>query len=335
NTIVVGPLQEGNSSTAINNTDNAVIVDAGTASSSGAAYVFRKDGSGNWIQDAYLKASNAGEFDFFGKSVAISGNTIVVGAIEEDSSATVIDNTDNAPLTDEDTAPASGAAYVLKKDDSGNWIQDAYLKASNAGSGGSFGISVSVSNDAIVVGAYTESSSSTAINNVDNATIVDEGPAYGSGAVYVFKKDATGNWLQDAYLKASNAGADDLFGSSVAISGNTIVVGAYQEDNGSTDINNTDNASITDAGTASQSGVVYVFKKDDSGNWIQDAYLKASNAGTDDEFGWSVAISGTIVVVGAFLEDNSPTAVNNADNATIVDEGTATNSGAAYIFTLK
>jgi len=253
----VGTYLEDNSSTAIDNSDNGSITDAGTASNSGAAYVFKKDGE-NWVQDAYLKASNAEADDFFGNSVAVSEGLIVVGGRGEGNSSTAIDNSDNGSITDAGTTSQSGAAYVFKKD-GGNWVQDAYLKASNAGDSDWFGNSVAISGELIVVGALQEANSSTAIDNTDNGSITDAGTASQSGAAYVFKKDG-GNWVQDAYLKASNTGVSDAFGRSVAVSGGLIVVGAHYEDNSSAAIDNTDNGSITDVGMASESGAAYVFK---------------------------------------------------------------------------
>ena len=97
-------------------------------------------------QQAYLKASNTGAADAFGYSVAISGDTVVVGAIREDSKATGVngDQTDNS-------APGSGAAYVFVRG-GGIWSQQAYLKASNTDSGDQFGISLAISGDTVVVG---------------------------------------------------------------------------------------------------------------------------------------------------------------------------------------
>src|SRR5262249_11994574 len=105
---------------------------------------------------------------------------------------------------------------------------------------------------------------------------------------------------QQAYLKASNTGQFDEFGWSVAISGDTVVVGAPLEASSTTGVNTTANES------AFASGAAYVFVRN-SGVWTQQAYLKASNTGMDDEFGLSVAISGDTVVVGAPLEASSTT----------------------------
>jgi hypothetical protein len=330
-TIVVGAWQEDSSQTTITNNDGQPgHPDNDSAGNSGAVYVFKRDGGGNWIQDAYLKASNAGSSDYFGYSVAISGSTIVVGAIAEDSNQTTITNTDGSASSN-NSATDSGAVYVFKRDGSGNWIQDAYLKASNAESGDNFGWSVAISGSTIVVGAQYEDSNQTTITNNDGQPgHPDNNDATDSGAVYVFKRDGSGNWIQDAYLKASNAEVNDQFGWSVAISGSTIVVGAYQEDSNQTWITNADGTASFD-NSASNSGAVYVFKRDANGDWIQDAYLKASNAGASDEFGRSVAISGSTIAVGARCEDSNQTTITNTDGSAS-SNNSVTDSGAVYVF---
>ena len=334
NIIVVGAYTEDNSSTNINNADGHPTSGEtnNSASDSGAAYVFKKNSSGDWVQDAYLKASNAESGDRFGGSVAISEDVIVVGAKYEDSNFTSIENDDGQTNgADDGSADDSGAVYVFKKvgDD---WVQDAYLKASNADSNDRFGESVAIDGDIIIVDAYGEDSNSTNIDNIDGSASNNNDVSY-AGAVYVFKRDSSNNWVQDAYLKASNAEADDVFGMSVAISGDVIVVGAEGEDGSSTNINNTDGSASTDNSLV-DSGAVYVFKRDSSGNWVQDAYLKASNARTNDSFGMSVAIGGDTIVVGTVYEDNSSTNIENTDSHPTVAESDngASNSGAVYVF---
>jgi hypothetical protein len=190
-------------------------------------------------QQAYLKASNTGAGDEFGDSVAVSGDTVVVGAWGEDSSATGV-NGDQA----DNSASNSGAAYVFVRS-GGVWSQQAYLKASNTGAGDFFGWSVAVSGDTVVVGAQYEDSSATGVNGnqADNS-------ALDSGAAYVFVRSG-GVWSQQAYLKASNTGAGDEFGRSVAISGDTVVVGAPSEDSSAVGVNgNQADNSAADAGAA-------------------------------------------------------------------------------------
>ena len=130
-----------------------------------------------------------------------------------------------------------------------------------------------------------------------------------------------GVWSQQAYLKASITDREDLFGSSVAISGDTIVVGAPLEDSNAIGVNG-DQAD----NSAPQAGAAYVFVRN-GGVWSQQAYLKASNTDPDDFFGWSVAISGETIVVGAIGEESNATGVsgNQADNS-------AWAAGAAYVF---
>jgi hypothetical protein len=313
-TIVVGARYEDSNATGVNGNqaDNSAL-------EAGAAYVFVRSG-GVWTQQAYLKASNTGvgeygvdEYfgDYFGFSVAISGETIVVGAHYEGSNATGV----NGNQAD-NSAPEAGAAYVFVRS-GGVWTQQAYLKASNTGVGDEFGFSVAISGETIVVGARREASNATGVNGnqADNS-------AAGSGAAYVFVRSG-GVWTQQAYLKASNTGAGEYFGSSVAISGETIVVGAVGEDSNATGVNgNAADNSAADAGAA------YVFVRS-GGVWTQQAYLKASNTGAGDLFGWSVAISGETIVVGAHFEDSNATGVhgNQADNS-------AHQAGAAYVFTV-
>ncbi|MBY0508383.1 MAG: hypothetical protein K2X03_31015 [Bryobacteraceae bacterium] len=251
-------------------------------------------------QQAYLKASNPDAQDSFGYSVAISGDTVVVGAFGESSNGT--GQADNS-------APEAGAAYVFTRSGTA-WSQQAYLKASNPDGGDRFGWSVAISGDTVVVGATFEASNGT--GQADNSAIR-------AGAAYVFTRSA-GVWSQQAYLKASNPDIGDDFGSSVAISGDTVVVGAYGEDSNATGVNGNqaDNS-------ASGAGAAYVFTRS-AGVWSQQAYLKASNPDIGDGFGSSVAISGDTVVVGANDEDSNGTG-GQADNS-------APEAGAAYIFTI-
>jgi hypothetical protein len=302
-TVVVGAPAEDGGAVGVNGNqaDNS-------AADAGAAYVFVRAG-GTWSQQAYLKASNTEAGDEFGHSVAIMGDTIVVGAWREDSDATGVDGSQFAS-----GAIDSGAAYVFVRS-GGAWAQQAYLKASNTGTGDRFGRSVGISGDTIVVGANLEDSGATGIdgNEMDDS-------ASNAGAAYVFDRSG-GTWSQQAYLKASNTETADLFGLPVAISGDTIVVGASWEDSGATGVdgNDADNSAVN-------SGAAYVFVRA-GGTWSQQAYLKASNTDASDWFGRGVAVSGDTVVVGAYFEDSDATGVDGdeADDSLV-------NAGAAYVF---
>lgn len=306
NTLVVGATGEDGSS---NNLTN-----------SGAAYVFRRTDS-QWVFDAYLKAPNAGSVDAFGSSVGISGDTVVVGAPQEDNSQTTI--TQGTSISETFTSSNSGAAYVFVREDD-SWVHQAYLRAPNQGADDQFGGAVAISGDRILVGASRESSSETTITNGN--IITETGVIPNSGAAYVFKRNS-GVWELEAYLKASNAGELDLFGNGVAISGDTILVGAHQEDNGQTTI--TEGSNILESETKSNSGAVYVFRNKDS-QWVQEAYLKSPNSGANDYFGFSVGVTADTVVVGAYLEDSNQATITNGSE--ITENNSLSNSGAAYVY---
>jgi hypothetical protein len=302
-TLAVGARYEGSGAQGVggNQHDN-------TAYGSGAVYVFRRYGMA-WQQEAYLKASNSAAYDAFGYSVALSGDTLAVGATEEDSAAQGVGGNQ-----DDNSAEDSGAVYVFRRTGSA-WLQEAYLKASNSAAGDRFGFSVALSGDTLAVGAYAEDSPAQGVGGNQN-----DNDALGSGAVYVFRR--TGSpWLQEAYIKASNTGVDDFFGYNVALSGDTLAVGAYLEDSAAhgVDGNQDDNG-------ASDSGAVYVFRRSGTA-WQQETYLKASNTGAGDRFGYSVALSGDTLAVGTTYEDSAAQGVggNQDDNSTL-------ESGAVYIF---
>jgi hypothetical protein len=249
--------------------------DDDNGTNSGSVYVFVKPGGGWATTNAYnakLTASDGAADDLFGRSVAISSDTVVVGA-----------------LFDNDKETISGSAYVFVKPGSGWTTTSAYnakLTASDRATDDRFGRSVDISGDTVVVGASLDD---------DNET--------NSGSAYVFVKPGGGWATTNAYnakLTASDGAADDRFGRSVAISGDTVVVGAYLDDDNETN-----------------SGSAYVFVKPGSGWATTNAYnakLTASDGATDDRFGRPVAISGDTVVVGAALDDKE------------------TNSGSVYVF---
>ncbi len=263
---------------------------------------------GEWSQQAYLKASNTGATDSFGRSISLSGETLAVGAIGEDSAARGV-NSDQS----DDSASYGGAVYVFVR--SGRmWSQQAYVKASNTGEYDRFGSGVAIFEDTLAVGAYNEDSAATGVDGDEtNDSAAD------SGAVYVFARSA-GEWSQQAYLKASNTGEGDTFGRVLALSGDTLAVGAHGESSAATGVNGDPNDD-----SAFQSGAVYVFVRSE-GEWIQRAYLKASNAEAGDWFGDSVSLSGDTLAVGAFREDSAATGVNGdrSDNS-------APNSGAVEV----
>lgn len=289
-----------------------------TSSDSGAVYVFTRSGSG-WVQQAYLKASNTGAQDQFGRSLALSadGQTLVVGAPQEGSAATGIDG-----AASDDTAENAGAVYVFARSGA-SWSQQAYVKASNTAAGDRFGATVALSGDGhtLAVGAPGEDSAATTVHG-DEA----DNSALESGAVYLFARSGAA-WSQQVYVKASNTDADDGFASALALSadGNTLAVGAPAEASAATGIDGDG-----DDDTADNAGAVYVFARPSSG-WVQQAYVKASNAGAHDHFGHSVSLSadGATLAVGAPFEDSRATGVDGTPDEAAFD------SGAAYVFTRR
>ena len=305
-TVVVGATGEASNTTSVNGNQSN-----NDATGAGAAYLFARIGT-TWSQRAYLKAWNTDAGDFFGTSVAMAGETVVVGADGEDSSATGVNGNpfDNG-------SSFAGAAYVFVR--SGvTWAQEAYLKASNTDAGDFFGASVAVAGDTVVVGARWEASNATGVNGNQG----DNSAMY-AGAAYVFVR-AGAIWSQQAYLKASNAEANDYFGDSVSISGDTAVVGALFENGNATGVNGNQGDN-----SAPSAGAAYVFAR--SGTiWSQPAYLKASNTDAGDAFGASTAVSGDLMVVGAYGEDSDATGVNGNE-----DDNSASYAGAAYAFSSR
>ena len=190
-------------------------------------------------------------------------------------------------------------------------FDEAYIKASNAGTGDFFGYALSLSGDTLAVGAYNESS-----NGIQGDDSLNN-----SGAVYVFERKQNG-WVQTAYLKASNPGTEDSFGHALSLSGDTLAVGAYGEGSSATGINGSQ-----DNDDVSASGAVYVFTRN-NGQWAQQAYIKASNTGKDDSFGYAVSLDEDTLAVGAYGESSAATGIDGDQSA-----NSKTNSGAVYVFT--
>ena len=328
NTMAIGAHQESSSAKGMNGNQN----DNG-AYASGAVYVFARTPNGGWAQQAYIKASNAGQSDNFGSTVALSadGNTMVVAALWESSAAKGVNSNQN-----DDSLPQAGAAYIFSRSGT-TWSQQAYLKASNTGrapvpgvaedwgDGDQFGFSLAISGDGntVAVGSISEDSVGAGINNM---RLQDDDSANSAGAVYVFMRNGTA-WSQQAYVKAANSEAGDLFGYQVGLSfdGNTMAVSGYDED-GSPRVPN----GIPD-NLRGGSGTVYVLTRE-ANNWRQSAYLKGSNSEGGDSLGYSLAISadGNTIAAGTADEDCYFPGVDAkpCDNDRVAN----TSAGAAYVW---
>ena len=315
-----------------------------SAGGSGAVYVFRLS-KGQWLREAYLKAPTPDPSAEFGASIAIHLDRIAVGAWQEDrlgstiykgagavhvfqrgsqgwgfetklsaprprqyaefgyavavyQNIVVIGAPDDSRWFDDET----GVVYLFAKG-GGKWELRERFTAGNADRYDRFGESVAFYGNRLAVGATGEDSSGAWPN-----TMPDTNDARGSGAAYIFTSVGK-NWVQEAFLKGTNAGGGGGgFGGSIALRGETIVVGASGDD----------------SGAGGNSGGAFVFKKE--GGWIFKGYLQASNQGGGDSFGVSVALSTRAIIIGAPLEDSSSVGANGLPNDLSRD------AGAAYLY---
>ena len=263
-----------------------------------------------WNVVAELAAENPGVADQFGHAVALAGDTLLVGAPGEDSSATGING--DATLND---AFDTGAAYLFVRQND-QWIHNTYFKGDSTAGGDQFGFSVAARNGLFVVGAPGEASSATGVNgDAGDNSLVD------SGAAFIFERTHTG-LSQVAYLKASNTGVGDAFGSAVDLTDTTVAVGAPYEDSGFSG-----NSSILESDNSlDNAGAVYTFVNNGT-VWVQSAFLKSSRPDNQDRFGEDLAIESNTLVIAAPSEDGSNTVISEAvfDNAT-------NDGGAVFIF---
>jgi hypothetical protein len=288
-TLAVGTIYDASGATGINNGNPHDT----SAPLSGSVHVFHR-GAAGWVQQAYIKASNAEANNRFGNAVALStnGNLLAVGAPGANSSTHY-----------------SGAVYLFERS-AGQWTQTAEVKPPNTGRYQEFGVSLALARDdqTLAVGAPGDASG---INgNPFDESLPD------SGAVHVFQRGESG-WAAQAYIKASTAWGD-RFGSSTAIStdGNTLVAGAPFDDN-----------------RAPNAGAAYVFTRNGAA-WSPQAYLKASNPDREDRFGASVAVSGDgqTIAVGAAFEDSAARGIDGDQGNHFRTGGRE--SGAVYVFAL-
>ena len=282
--------------------------DDSNGTDSGAVYIVIQDAFGNWNEESKLVASDGTADSLFGGSIAISGDTLVVGA-----------------YGDSEKGSSAGAVYVFVYDGN-NWIQQAKLTASDAAAGDQFGHSVSISGGTIVAGAYQ-----------------DDDKGTDSGSAYIFIRNGN-SWIQQSKLAAGDGADGDWFGYSVSISGDTVATGAVHDDdqgvdfgsvyiyqrNGSTWTQQTKllaDDGLADGGyplkfgisvsidvdlllvgafggdgTVNDTGSAYVFVRDGS-NWTQQAKLLADDGEAGDYFGWGVSIDDDMAVVGALFND--------------------------------
>ena len=226
--------------------------DDDNGNNSGSAYVFRFDpDTSNWIQEQKLLPDDGHFSDYFGISVAVSGDIALIGAYFK----SIIPGI------------TAGAAYVFRYDGSG-WVQEQKLLPDDPNVSSMFGISVALDGDIAVIGAYFDD---------DNGDF--------SGSAYVFRFDGS-SWVFEHKLLAADGGPLDRFGLPVAISGETVVVGAQSHDE-----------------FGPKSGAAYVYRFDGS-TWHQEQELLPRDGAAFDGFGRAVAVAGDTAVIGAWFDDN-------------------------------
>jgi hypothetical protein len=297
--------------------DNYAMVGVPRSGVGGAVYVYRRVGD-TWVEQQKIVASDAQASDRFGQAVCLSGNLALIGA----------DGSSDAGIS-------SGAAYVFRREGS-LWVEEAKLTASDAQAAAYFGWSVGLSGDYALVGAYADDGHgsdagavyvfvedngawnetqklvpddiepvdlfgwSLATSGDDYAVVgavtEDAGGSADAGSAYVFFNNG-GTWIQQAKLVAADADPGDMFGFSVSLSGDSVVIGALGDDCGGTD-----------------AGAAYTFFHD-AGVWAQEAKLSGDLLASFDAFGASVSLDGAHAIVGAWKDD---------------DDGS--NSGSAFLF---
>ncbi|KAL7465796.1 hypothetical protein ACHAXS_006116 [Conticribra weissflogii] len=230
---------------------------------SGSAYVFVRESAGTWTQQAKLTKPNGEKQDYFGTSVAIDGDTALVGAFN------------NIKYT--------GSAHVYARDETGAWEYHSELIPDDMSSLKSYGISVALEDGVAIIGCT---------NDDGNYTSDDY------GAAYVFAYNGN-DWTQEAKLTVSDIGPSALFGSRIALSGDTAIIGALQDDREYFDYEIVSGYYTT---SYNQIGAAYVFVRDENNSWSQQAKLSPDYGNMtlpSTGFGKSVSISGDVAVVGA------------------------------------
>ncbi len=240
----------------------SINADVSELKDSGAAYIYAL-GAAGWQQEAKLIADSPEAGDTLGGNVALRGNVAMLGASRSDI-----------------RAADAGAVFVFERD-SANWMQRQMLTAPDAKQGDAFGQSIALTTRFLVIGAPR-----------------GDAPLQDSGAAYVYRRDADG-WQFQTKLVAADGAEGDLFGISVTIDHNTILVGADLNDE-----------------KAEKAGAVYAFVYDGQ-QWIQQAKLMAEDGADTDIFGVRVALSGDTALISARRDDL---------------EGIGVDAGSAYVF---
>jgi len=240
---------------------------------SGGAFVFEKGEDRIWKQVQKLVAFDREEKAYFGHSVDIGGDFIVVGAYHESKDVNGSNRRKNA-----------GAAYVYKRDSIGTWQLHQKLVANDRKTDSRFGVSVQVYGETIVIGAHTET------HDQQNKF-----PQNNAGAVYIFNQNSTGKWEQSQKITPPVRLADDWFGSQVCLQENHLIIGAYMKD-----------LQGIEGQMEKRAGAAYIYRKGIDGWWRFNKQLTAPNAQVNDHFGFDVSITTDMAYVAMWHDHELP-----------------------------
>ena len=228
-------------------------------------YVFERNNIGQWNKKQILVSNDLQTDDNFGYSIALTDNYAIVGAIKESHDVT---GTSNSTENEAEYIYQAGAAYIFKRDSNGYWNQLQKIVPNDRSEYLYFGYKVAIKGDYAVIAGdqYT-------IHN----TIYD-----GKGSAYIFERDKTNDsWNQVQKITSSDIDSGDRFGMDIAISGNYIVVAAYQDDKEDSSFSN------------SREGSIYIFERNNYGYqplWREIRKIYSSDRKPYDNFGLSVDI---------------------------------------------
>ncbi|NNF01568.1 MAG: T9SS type A sorting domain-containing protein [Bacteroidia bacterium] len=255
-TIIVSAPEESKDSIGLNPINN-----------SGAIYIYNKDSSGTWSEKQKITAFDREQGDFFGESISIHDDGIIVGAFG-----------DNEDENGNNTLISSGSAYIFKKSSDTTWSFQQKIAASDRAVADKFGNGVSIYKNTLVVAASQEDEDSNGLNTLS-----------GSGSIYIFQKDSNGIWQETQKLTASDRLSLANFGFSVSLDERFLSVGAHK-------------MTVDTGVTPFSAGATYIFRRDSLGTYTEESKVYGSDPTLDDEFGYSVAVDSSLIAVGAWSQ---------------------------------
>lgn len=258
NYAIIGAISEDKDATGANPMERA-----------GAAYIFKRDSLGNWLEIQKIVHSDRNVRDQFGVAVEVDSPFVVVGT----------PNQDFNPVGG-DSLFQAGAVYIFEIDSSGQWQEVQKIVSFDRGKQDGFGSQLSLNHETLIVGAPYEKDDLMGGNSMVDA-----------GSAYMFERDSSGIWQEVNKLVASDRDNNDNFGISVSLSGDIALVGSSGDDE-----------DVMGDNFIDRTGSAYFFEKDSTGNWTEIQKIIASDRDRDDRFGTSVGISGAYAIISAPFE---------------------------------